>query len=363
MTRFKLPLLVSVCALFAWGLTAAGPAGAWQEEPGRPSPEAAIRQALNEDTSLDFVDQPLFDVVEYLRSQHKIPIQLDEAALTEAGVGADTPVTVALSGITLSSALKLMLGQHDLTYVIDNEVLLITSKTEAEGLLETRVYPVSDLVQPDETSLVAADPARSFEELIETIKSIIEPTTWDEVGGPGSIESFANSQALVVSQTGDVQEKIVDLLAALRKTRDEQAAQQAAQEQPPGGDGAMTLKVYHVPDVLAAAFAYAPAATPGGNATAGPEAAPGSPAPGAGGSQPPPVQPQVAGRFAAMAHPAAMRAVAARELAKVIPSLVEPGTWEKAGGEGTIHAVSGSLLVRQTMDVHRQIQRLLSAIE
>jgi len=110
--------------------------------------EAKIAAALDDKTELEFADQPLSDVVEYLKERHGIEIQLDTKALTDAGIGSDTPVTRNLKGITLRSALRLMLSEMDLTYVIRDEVLKITSKTEAESMLSTRVYPVADLVIP-----------------------------------------------------------------------------------------------------------------------------------------------------------------------------------------------------------------------
>jgi hypothetical protein len=114
--------------------------------------EAKIIAALDDKTELEFVDQPLSDVVEYLRERHEIEIQLDNKALADAGLGSDTPVTRNIKGITLRSALRLMLGEMDLTYVIRNEVLMITSKTEAENMLSTKVYPVGDLVIPVPTA-------------------------------------------------------------------------------------------------------------------------------------------------------------------------------------------------------------------
>jgi hypothetical protein len=48
----------------------------------------------------------------------------------------------------LRSALKLMLEPHELTYVIQDEVMQITTVTKADEKLTTRVYPVADLVIP-----------------------------------------------------------------------------------------------------------------------------------------------------------------------------------------------------------------------
>jgi len=57
-------------------------------------------------------------------------------------------VTRNLSGVSLRSALRLMLKDLDLTYVIRDEVLLITTPEEANAKLVTKVYPVADLVLP-----------------------------------------------------------------------------------------------------------------------------------------------------------------------------------------------------------------------
>jgi general secretion pathway protein D len=59
-----------------------------------------------------------------------------------------------------------------------------------------------------------------FDSLIDLITSTVKPTTWDTVGGPGSIASFETNLSLVVSQTQDVHDDIVDLLEQLRKLQD-----------------------------------------------------------------------------------------------------------------------------------------------
>jgi len=59
-----------------------------------------------------------------------------------------------------------------------------------------------------------------FDSLIELLTSTIQPTTWDEVGGPGSIAPFETNLSLVISQTQEVHEEIVDLLEQLRRLQD-----------------------------------------------------------------------------------------------------------------------------------------------
>ena len=90
-------------------------------------------RALKQPTQIEFVETPLRDVIDYLKDLHHIEIQLDSAALKEAGVDENTPITKNLKGISLRSALKLMLDELQLKYVIHNEVLLITTPEKAES--------------------------------------------------------------------------------------------------------------------------------------------------------------------------------------------------------------------------------------
>jgi Ca-activated chloride channel homolog len=106
--------------------------------------EAKILAALDERTDLDFSEQPLTDVVEYFKQRHDIEIQIDSKALSDEGVGTDAPVTRHSNGITLRSALKLLLGDLELTYVIRKDGMMITSKAGAERLLEARAYELMD---------------------------------------------------------------------------------------------------------------------------------------------------------------------------------------------------------------------------
>jgi hypothetical protein len=69
--------------------------------------------------------------VEYLKVRHDIEIQLDGKALSEAGIGSDVPITRSLKGITLRSALNVLLADLDMTFVVDNAVLTITTTAQA----------------------------------------------------------------------------------------------------------------------------------------------------------------------------------------------------------------------------------------
>ena len=55
--------------------------------------EKAILKALKQKTSLEFVETPLKDVLDYLSEKHRIPIQMDPSGLKDVGVRRGTQVT------------------------------------------------------------------------------------------------------------------------------------------------------------------------------------------------------------------------------------------------------------------------------
>ena len=59
-----------------------------------------------------------------------------------------------------------------------------------------------------------------FQSLINLITSTVSPNSWDEVGGPGAVESFNGNLSLVISNTQEVHDQIADLLDQLRREQD-----------------------------------------------------------------------------------------------------------------------------------------------
>ncbi len=62
------------------------------------------------------------------------------------------------------------------------------------------------------------------EVLIKLIMNTVEPQSWCEMGGPGTIDYFPNTMALVINQTPDIQEQVAELLEALRRLQDQEVA-------------------------------------------------------------------------------------------------------------------------------------------
>ncbi|NQT36772.1 MAG: hypothetical protein HQ581_04740 [Planctomycetes bacterium] len=246
--------------------------------PERPEPTEPLRtgtdailEALQEPTEFMFIEQPLADVADFIEDMHRIPVHIDRRALEDVGISDDTPITFSTSKISLRSALKLTLKPLDLTWIIDAESLVITTDEEAETHLIAKTYDVSDLlVSPlghpyDGQSLPttgsktggfggfasslmfgsggmgggsisggggmicgvgmpypSAAPSNgriTMEDLTELLEGIVEPVSWESVGGPGSVRPIGRS--LAISQTFDVHERIEELLDQVRAVRQE----------------------------------------------------------------------------------------------------------------------------------------------
>ncbi len=107
-----------------------------------------------------------------------------------------------------------MLDELELTCVIHNEVLLITSRAKAASnkFLETRAYAVQDLASPDRDGAVDLQP-------LKAVLATIAPETWSANNGNGDIAAFVvgDRALLVVSQTQEVHEQIASVLDMLRR--------------------------------------------------------------------------------------------------------------------------------------------------
>lgn len=172
--------------------------------------EKKILAALEKPTTVDFNETPLQDVVDYLVDFHndEVPIKLDNKALEDQGLGSDTQVTGKLTNLPLRSVLRLMLAQHDLGFVIKNDVLLITTIEVENAEAVTRAYPLGDLVRGD-----------NYTALRNAITSTVRPNTWHQVGGPGQIEVLEESKSIVISQTQRAHDEVLELLRSLRAAK------------------------------------------------------------------------------------------------------------------------------------------------
>src|SRR5262249_53720477 len=144
-------------------------------------------------------------------------IQIDETAVAEESIDLDQPVSIKLEQVALRTCLDLVLQNARLAWVVKDGTLIVTTRTQARGKPFTQPHPVGDLLGSGEKGAAAG------RRLIHFIASAVEPNGWDDRGGPGTMRYDPDTRTLQVFQVAELQEQIVDLLAALRRLREEQA--------------------------------------------------------------------------------------------------------------------------------------------
>jgi hypothetical protein len=94
--------------------------------------------------------------------------------------------------------------------------LLTASLAISPGLGRTRAQ---EKASPPGPSTGPADSAGRLGPLVSVITTIVEPDCWEDVGGPGSIVGVDSWGLVIVSQTGEVHQKIEELIATIRRAR------------------------------------------------------------------------------------------------------------------------------------------------
>jgi hypothetical protein len=187
----------------------------WVEKSKRRSPEQkltarekALLDALQKPISVDFSGDTFSSVIEYLQKLTGQTIVMDKQALEEANVTYDTPVTLRLPKVSLRTVLKRMLGDLNLTYVIKEESIQITTPARAKEMMVTRAYYVGDLVGMANVfygpALNQLQMIQSIGTIINTVQSQIDPATWQANGGSATIVYDPISMSLIIKASAEV---------------------------------------------------------------------------------------------------------------------------------------------------------------
>jgi hypothetical protein len=174
--------------------------------------KAKIENTLDRLITVDADKVPLDRWLDELARRECLNIVLDQKSLHDVGLDAQiAEVTIRLRDIPMRSALSLVLRQFDLAWIIDNEVMLVTTPEEANRE-STRLYNVTELIPGP-----AGDRGRDFEPLFEAIVSTVAPTTW-EFSGPVPIPVVVvpGADLAIIDQVQDVHREIDGFLRQLR---------------------------------------------------------------------------------------------------------------------------------------------------
>ena len=173
-----------------------------------------IYAALEKVDQVDLQNVPLTELRQYFKTRYGLQVNLNRDALSVLGFSADTRVTLVGQG-TIAQLLDRMVSSLDCTWCVVGNSIEITTVEEAQKLAIVKVHDVTDLVF-NEVGHYEID----FDTLIDLITSTVDPDSWDEFGGEGSIQEFPRGQRglVVISNTFRIQKQIDGLLDALRRT-------------------------------------------------------------------------------------------------------------------------------------------------
>ena len=155
-----------------------------------------------------------------MRETYQIPIIIDQRALDDSGMGSDRPVTISLRGISLRSVLKLMLSELDLTYVVHDPVLKITTPEGAAKRVGGTSVSGRGLAVADRSSLVVGEQESNY---WDDSACNFQPCCAGFLGrcgwGGQCLVIRSGGVSWSVSQMRENHEALDSLLAAVRKVR------------------------------------------------------------------------------------------------------------------------------------------------
>ena len=175
--------------------------------------EKALLDALNKPVSPEWRNVVFRDVIEALATASGQPIIIEKKALEDQNISEESPVTfVAPKTVSMRTALRKILGDLGLTYVVKDETIYVTTAAKARELMTTRTYYIGDLVNTGEFSngvrywpgVAAKARAETAQAIIDMIKETIDPLSWLGNGGAGSIKFSPIGDALIVRQSAEV---------------------------------------------------------------------------------------------------------------------------------------------------------------
>jgi hypothetical protein len=166
---------------------------------------SAISAALDRPVSLDFRNAPLTEVARRIRAEYGVFLWFDTGSENRNfDLSEIDPISLRASGVSLRSALKLILEPCKLDWRIHKGCTIrISTANDIDATFDTIVYRVKEVVTPQ----------LSEAELVAHITTGVNPKSWDTAGGNGVIRALPG--LLFVRQNRRGHEAVAEMLSAL----------------------------------------------------------------------------------------------------------------------------------------------------
>jgi tetratricopeptide (TPR) repeat protein len=265
--------------------------------------EHEIEMRLEKPISVEFIQTPLDQVIENLRTLTHLPLVIDARALSDERISEVQPITVKPgTAVAAKNVLAFALEQAGLSYVVEHDLVKVTTIKKSKGRMLTKVFSVADLVTP--VPNFALPDYANFDKMLNrnalnSGKAVISGLT-PGVGGPTPYvprNGLNGGEAASTPLPGTLSNSLVP----------------GIQQSPAGGSGGRLETTGPL----------------GGSATIS----------GANNSK----------------H---------EQLIKLVTSMVRPHSWDGQGGPGKVEFfdIGSALVVNQTADVIQEIADLLDAL-
>jgi hypothetical protein len=185
----------------------------WKEKTKRRSKvqlteqEKKLIKALNTPITTTIKDRPLQGVLEYLEKTMGIQFEVEKAALDQLMLNYESPVSGKANNISMRGFLKQLFGSINMTYVIREGKIIVTTPDRAAQMLVLKTYYVGDLISLPNFAL---GPINNQLQLVQNVASLIafiqsiEPSSWQPTG-PGTIFFNPLTMSISVKQTAEMQ--------------------------------------------------------------------------------------------------------------------------------------------------------------
>lgn len=172
--------------------------------------ERAIVDALNSPVSVSFKASRLEDVIKEMEKAtgHDINILVDPQSLNEVQVTYETPVNLDLRKVTFRTALRKVLADLGLTFVVKDQVIQVMTPIRAKELMTVRSYYVGDLISVSGMILPPVlnqlQMGQTVAQIMDLIVSTIDPQSWAVNGGQGTIAFYPPTMSIVIKQSAEL---------------------------------------------------------------------------------------------------------------------------------------------------------------
>ena len=177
--------------------------------------ERAILKSLAAPITVDLTDQRFGGVIDWFQKATGLTFVLDKSALSDLNVNSEsTTVTLHLEKVSTRTALKKMLADLGLTYVIKEETIFVTTPEKAKDMMTVRTYYVGDLVPhydvPFNNIVTQLQAAQAVAQLVNMITNNIDKDSWEVNGkdGGGTIVFDPVTMSLIVKQSAELHMKM-----------------------------------------------------------------------------------------------------------------------------------------------------------